>query len=188
MNLASLIVASISLLAVTVIGIRSVRTGERSASASEQSARASESSSQSSERAADATERATAASVRAALASEDTAAIASQDAKIRRTESLLEVVLEMRELFNYQVAVQKLKATPWDEAIDSPNALARLALSRRLEGRLVLFEDIFDQNSPTWRLAVDSIYGWRGPTFEESITDIKKLLRKLAAPNIDEVS
>ena len=185
MSLASLIISSISLVVVTFIGVRSVRTGERSAEASERSAAASESSSRSVERAADATEVATSASLRSALASEATSALASQDARVRRTEFLLELVLEMRELFNYQVAPLEVKATSWDEAIDSPNALARLALARRLEWRLVLFENIFDQNSATWRLAVDSIYGWRSPIFDESIADIKGLLRGIVTPLSD---
>jgi hypothetical protein len=177
MNLASLIVSSLSLVVVTLIGVRSVKTGERSALASEKSAAASESASNSASRAADATQIATDATLRSALASETSAALANQDARIRRLESVLEVVLEMRELFNDQVLAKGESATDWGEPIHSPNALARLALSRKLEGRIVLFEKEFDQTSVVWRLSHDSLFGWRSNIFEEAIESIKEMLR-----------
>lgn len=177
MNLASLIVSCISLVVVTAIGVRSVKVGERSATASEKSAAASESASDSASRALEATQVATDATLRSALASEKTAALANQDARIRRLESVLEAVLEMRELFNDQVIARGETATGWDETTHSPNALARLAQSRTLEGRIVLFEKEFDQNSSVWRLTHDSLFGWRSNIFEDAIESVKGLLR-----------
>jgi hypothetical protein len=154
-----------------------VKVGERSAIASEKSATASESASNSASQAADATQVATQATLRSALASETTAALANRDARIRRLESVLEVVLEMRELFNDQVIARGETATDWGETVHSPNALARLALSRKLEGRIVLFEKEFVQTSSVWQLAHDSLFGWRSNIFEEAIESIKSLLR-----------
>jgi hypothetical protein len=162
---------------VTVIGIRSVKVGERSAIASEKSATASELASNSASQAAQATQIATDATLRSALASEASAASANQDARIRRLELVLDAVLEMRELFNDQVIAQGETATDWGEPAHSPKALARLALSRKLEGRVVLFEKEFDQTSSVWRLAHDSLFGWRSNIFEEAIESIKGMLR-----------
>jgi hypothetical protein len=83
----------------------------------------------------------------------------------------------MRELFNDQVIAKGESATDWGEPIHSPNALARLALSRKLEGRIVLFEKEFDQTSVVWRLSHDSLFGWRSNIFEEAIESIKEMLR-----------
>jgi hypothetical protein len=83
----------------------------------------------------------------------------------------------MRELFNEQVIARGETSTDWGETVHSPNALARLALSRKLEGRIVLFEKEFIQTSSVSQLAHDSLFGWRSNTFEEAIESIKSLLR-----------
>ena len=98
MNVSSTVLSGLSLVAVIIIGWLSIRLGERAAKVAEESTRASE-------RAAGATERSVVASERAAL-------LASQDAKIRRIEALLDVVLEMRQLGD-------VKSLPWTRWVSS---------------------------------------------------------------------
>lgn len=83
----------------------------------------------------------------------------------------------MRELFNEQVIAKGETATDWGEPIHSPNALARLALSRKLEGRIVPFESEIDQTSSVWHLAHDSLFGWRSNIFEDAIESVKSMIR-----------
>jgi hypothetical protein len=182
MSLASLIVSGLSLVTVVIIGVRSVRLGERSTRASEESTLASVNASESSERAAIASEKAAEATRRSARASEVSASVSVRDAQIRRTEALLEVVLQMRELFNSQEADNDGGNFGWSTPIHSPESLARLALTRRLEGRLVLFAKEFDMDSPIYQLT-DPLFGWRSSNFEQAILDVKSLI--VAAANME---
>jgi hypothetical protein len=174
MESVALIVSCLSLVAVVVIGWRTILVGARAAKASEDSASASERSAKASEESAAASSLAAAATERSVAASERAAALAEQDAIYRRLEALLDVVLAMRELFNEQHASQVL-GSPWVPAYNSPEALARLALMRKLEGRLVPFDERFDSNSAC-RILTTS-YLWSSTHLEQAIEALKQLLR-----------
>ena len=155
MNLASFLVSLAALLAVVVIGVRALGQGERSARSSEQSA---------------------AASVRSAVASERAARIAEGDALLRRLEGLMDVVLQMRELFNDQVSVHD---TMWVPGYGAPETLARTALMRLLEGRLVLFPERFGAQSSVAVLTTTHL--WSSTYLEGAIEEIKAALREAGA-------
>jgi hypothetical protein len=205
MNLASLILSSLSLVAVIIIiGWRSVSLGERSAKASEQSAQSSEvaaratmDSAAASERAAVATERSVVAAERAAAAtqqsvsvseraadatersvavSERMVALASLDAQYRRVEAVLDVVLEMRQVFNEQEYAHEGEVPPWVPAMHSPETLERLALGRKLEGRLVPLEEVLDARTNVRTLL--GAHFWGSGTLESAITEVKELLKR----------
>lgn len=168
------ILTGLSLAAVVVIGYVSIRLGRRSTVASERAARASEESAQASVKASDATERAVAASEKAA-------ALAARDARIRGLESLLEIVLEMRERFNdYYNATGS--TTP---DLGSPERLARIALGRKLEARLTPFEDEFPTaGSPPSAIATEKAIrtlresmNWSNTLLENVIFDIQDRIR-----------
>src|ERR1039458_6272706 len=89
------LLSGLGLVAVVVIGWLTVRLGRRSTLASERSAEATLRSVKASESAALATQRSVAVSELAAR-------LADQDARCRRLEGALDVVLAMRELFNEQ--------------------------------------------------------------------------------------
>ena len=144
--------SGLSLLAVVIVGCKTLDLGRRSTEASEKSATASV-------QAARATERSVVASERAAR-------LAEQDAEVRRIESLLDVVLEMRELFNEQIAVIQLFPRR-----GSPEALARLALCRRFEVRLVPFENKVKPDSNLYSLSIQS--SWTSDNLERAITELK---------------
>lgn len=178
MNLAALIVSSLSLIAVVIIGYSSIRLGTRSTKASEDSAKASETAAKATEQSAIASSRAAGATERSVLASERAAALAAQDARVRRIETVLDVVLAMREVFNELVALQEPGHPPPTPAPGSSEALARLALMRKLEVRLVPFGDIFDSTAPTQILT--NSYLWSTIHLEGSIDELKKLLKATA--------
>ncbi len=106
------------------------------------------------------------ATKRSVLASEKAARLAEQDAIVRRIYSVLDVVLEMQ-LFNDQVVMSELNPRS-----GSPEALARLALCRRLEVRLVPFKDKIEPGSDLYVLA--NGINWFSDTLERAITDLKR--------------
>ncbi|GEM_PF-2979422 len=161
MNLAALVISSLSFLAVIVIGLRSIRLGERSAKAAERSATASA-------KAAEATERSVKASERAA-------ALAEQDATLRRIEGVLDVVLAMREVFHEQGVAHENDFPPWVPALHSPEMLIQTALRRKLEGRLVLFEEQLDSRTAVRTLTNPNL--WSTGLLERAIDEVKALLK-----------
>lgn len=176
-----MILSSLSLVVVIVVGWRSITLGARSAKASEESARASEAAAKATEKSTQASVRAAEATERSVAASERAAALAAQDARVRRIESVLDTVLEMRELFNEQQAVHKNDGTPWTPGWGSPEALARLALCRRLEGRLVLFAD--ELGARTSVRTLTTIENWGSGDLEMAITEVQELL-KATVPSV----
>ena len=178
MNLAALIVSSLSLIAVIIIGYRSIRLGERSTKASEDSAKASETAAKATEESSIASSRAAEATERSVVASERAAALAAQDAQIRRIEAVLDVVLNMRQIFNEQQAQQQPGHPPPTPGMHEPEALARLALMRRLEARIVPFGERFNSMTPTHLLTTS--YLWSTIHLEGSIDELKKFLKETA--------
>lgn len=154
-----------SLVAVVIIGWRSIVLGGRAARSAEQSARSSESAGAATERSAAATERA--------------AVLAASDARYRRAEALLDVVLEMRDLFNRQNAIHGSVGSGWNLTNGSPEQLARLALMRSLEGRFVPFETELDSTSNTRILSTTSL--WMSGQLEGAIEEIKAILRSFVS-------
>ena len=146
------ILSGLSLIAVVIIGWKTLEYGHRSTEASEKSA--------------DASVQAAQATERSVVASERAARLAEQDAELRRIESLLDVVLEMRALFNEQSAVTLLLPRQ-----GSPEALARLALYRRFEVRLVPFEVKVKPDSNL--LLLKSQANWSSGILEGAITELK---------------
>lgn len=175
------LLAGLSLVAVVVIGWLTLRLGrrsteasERSASAAAQAAEATEWSATASDRAAEASVQAAAATERSVAASETAARLAAQDAQVRRIEAALDVVLEMRALFNDQVKAHESEGT-WVPAYGSAEALARLALSRQLEARLVPFESEIQLGSDPSTLTTS--FNWSSTNLEATITLLKEWIR-----------
>ncbi len=83
----------------------------------------------------------------------------------------MEVVLEMRDLFNQQHASHE---SMWVPSYQSPEALQRLALMRVLETRLVLFDDRF---GPSTNVAVLlQSFNWSNHYLEGAIEEVKQEL------------
>lgn len=159
---------------------RSTGASERSAEASADAARATEVSTAATLQAAEATERSVAASELAAR-------LAAQDARVRRIEALLDVLLEMRATFNDQVIGQH-GDEPRVRGYRTPEALERLALCRKLEVRLVPFEQEF---AGTGLPTLTTTYNWMSGGLEDAISQVKDLLKQSltdqerAAPRTD---
>lgn len=181
MNLAALIVSSLSFIAVVIIGYSSIKLGERSAKASEESAKASEVAAKATEESAISSSRAAEATERSVVASERAAALAAQDARLRRIEAVLDVVLNMREVFNEQIAQQQPGHPPFTPGMHDPEALARLALMRKLEARIVPFGDRFNSATPSHLLTTS--YLWSTIHLEGSIEELKGFLKATANPS-----
>ena len=65
--------------------------------------------------------------------------------------------------------------------LHSPEALARLDLCRKLEGRLVLFETELD--STTTVRTLTTTYNWSGSHFlEQAIAEVTAVLKTAAKP------
>ncbi len=176
MNLASLIISCLSLITVVIIGWRSISLGERAARASEDSAQASQTAAKATEGSLIASRSAAAATERSVVAAERAAALAAQDARLRRLEAALEVILEMREVFNDQEMPHLHDGAPWTPARYSPEELQRFACSRQLEGRLVPFEDIFDARTSARTLTTTT--NWSNGLLENAIAELKDAMRK----------
>ena len=178
MNLASLVISSLSLIAVIIIGWRSIRLGQRAAKAAEVSAKASEAAAKATKESALASERAAEATERSVRASERAAALADQDARCRRIEGVLDVILSMREVFNEQVVTHEKDFPPWTPGLHSQEMLIRTALRRKLEGRLVLFEEQLDSRTATRTLTTPNL--WSSGLLETAIDEVKALLKAAA--------
>lgn len=169
------LLSGLGLVAVVIIGWLTVRLGRRSTVASERSAEATLRSVKASKSAAIATQRSIAVSELAAR-------LADQDARCRRLEGALDVVLAMRELFNEQNEQNETLGTGepsyWAVDMRSVEGLKRLALRRKLEGRVVTFEDDLDQNSCTRTLATTTAAMWSSSNFEGAITELRRLLKE----------
>ncbi len=128
-----------------------------------------------SERSAEASVQAAQATEHSVAASEAAARLAAQDARIRRIEAALDVVLEMRALFNDQVKAHEAEG-PWGPAHGSTEALARLALSRRLKARLVPFEEDIQLGSDPYTLT--TTFNWSSTKLESTITLLKVWIKE----------
>jgi hypothetical protein len=169
-TLAALVLSGLSLLAVLLIGWRTVKSGEQSALASVEAAEASK-------RAAEATEASVASSLRAAeatertvAATERTAALVASSTRERRLGGVIDNLVRIRTLFNDQAAhLQDVGAV---EA-GSREALARLSLCRELEGRLAPLGREFGPASHV-RALVANI--WDSATLEAAIQEAVKAI------------
>ena len=168
-----------SLVAVVIIGWRTLRLGERSTAAAERSADAANRSAVASERAAGATLTAAAKTERSVAASQRAARLGAQDARVRHIEAALDVALEIRPVFSDQVAAHARGGAPWVPGYHSFEALMRLALARRLEARLMATGDSLKPGSPSFSM-ITSTYNWSSGTLEGVINHLSKMLAAAA--------
>jgi len=78
----------------------------------------------------------------------------------------------MREIFTEQVLSH---SDEWTPAFHSPESIARVDLSRRLEVRLVPFTDEFGQDSYAHKLSTAGTT-WGSGELEQAINELKGLL------------
>ncbi|KJF18057.1 hypothetical protein [Acidithrix ferrooxidans] len=97
----------------------------------------------------------------------------------RLLQALLDVTLEMRQLFNDQQFSHTDDVSPWVPAlsIHSTENLARLVLCRQLEGRLVPFED--ELAIGTFARTLATTQDWSSTYLEGAIEEVKALLRSV---------
>jgi hypothetical protein len=157
---ASTIISIVSLLVVAILGLWNIYLGKRTTKAAEESARATKES-------VKATELAT--------------ALAQQDARLRRVEGILDVLLEIRDTWNKQHADHR-NEPGWVPALDSPEQLARLDLCRKLDGRLLFFGDEIDSNTAVRTLARDRIWT-SNVQIDQAIDDMTKFLKTASTPS-----
>lgn len=157
------------------LGRRSTEASERSAAAAIRSAQATERSVASSEQAAEASRQAAQATERSVAASEAAARLAALDARLRRVEAALDVVVDMRALFNDQMKAHEAEQ-PWVPAYGSSEALDRLSLCRRLEVRLVPLEEEIEQGSDPYVLT--NTFNWSNENLESTINLLKDFIRR----------
>lgn len=184
MTLASLVLSGLSFVAVVLIGARSIKLNERSTRAAEssiaESARATEATKQAAvaaEQSSISSERAANATTKSAQTIERMAAMVRADVVLRRIEAVMDTLIEMRELFNIQKALWSSNAAEV-ETMTSPSVLARLALQRRLEIRLVAIKDVFDNTTNTATLATTST--WDSERLEGAIEEAKQAAAEVA--------
>ena len=151
----SIALSGVSLLVVAGLGWWNIRLGKRTTKASEDSAQATE---------------------RAVKASERAATLAEQVAKLRRVAGVMDVVLEMREIFNEQIVANSQE--PWVPAYSSLETVARTALMRKLEGRLVFFEHELDSTTSVRTLT--TTYNWSTTILDQAVTEVTDLLKATA--------
>lgn len=176
MALASLILSTLSLIAVVIIGVRSIRLGERSTQAAEHSVAEAARSTEATARAAAAaeqslmtSERVADATLKSTQAAERMAAMVKDDIVLRRIEAVLDTLVEMKDLFHRQYAET---GPEFAETMQSPTVLARAALQRKLEVRLVAVAELFDATTTTATLATTSTWdAWR---LESAIKEAKE--------------
>jgi hypothetical protein len=162
----STIISLVSLLVVAVLGLWNIYLGKRTTKASEDSAKATE---------------------RAVKASERGVALAEQDAKCRRLAGVLEVVMEMRELYNEQLIANAYipggfsYLTGWQPATGSPEMVDRTALYSKLMGRLVLVEKELGPNSKVQALTSTGCL-WTTGQLDGAVDDVTAVLRTAAMP------
>lgn len=175
MTLAALVLSGLSLIAVLLIGWRTVRSGEQSAQASVDAANASK-------RAADATEASVAASLRAAettertvAATESTASLVASSTRERRLGGVIDNLARIRALFNEQN--DRFREVPsWIPGDGSAEALARLSLCRELDGRLAPFGNEFGDGSPVRAVVTQT---WETGTLEAAIQEAVKAIKSV---------
>jgi hypothetical protein len=167
-TLAALVLSGLSLLAVLLIGWRTVQSGEQSARASVDAAEASR-------RAAEATEASVAASLRAAeatertvAATETTAALEASSTRERRLGGVIENLVRIRTLFNEQADAHFHERATWAPAPGSKEALTRLSLSREPEGRLAPLAQEFGPGSHVRALVAQT---WDTATLEAALQE-----------------
>jgi hypothetical protein len=167
-TLAALVISGLSLLAVLLIGWRTVKSGEQSTRASVDAAEASK-------RAAEATEASVAASLRAAeatertvAASERTAALVASSTRERRLGGVIENLVRIRAVFNEQAATHFDEVPSWTPGAGSREALARMSLSRELEGRLAPLAKEFGPGSNLRAIAEGT---WDRATLEAALEE-----------------
>jgi hypothetical protein len=153
----SLGVSVVSLAVVIVIGRKTIRVGQDSVKVGQDSVEIAKRSVQVSESAREAAETASRRDV--------------ADSKMRRLEAMLDVILDMRQVFN---AWNRISGDR-EPAYNSPDAHGRLALCRTLEGRLVPLEDDFDEQTMTRYLARSS-GAWTSGQLETAILEVKTRL------------
>ena len=158
-----------SLVAVIIIGWRSVRLGERAAKASEESAKGSQVAAMATQEAAAASGRAAEATERSVAASERAAGLAAQDAWVRRLEAALDVALAMREMLNAQTLNLGRGLSP-SELLD------RVAMTRKLAGRVVPFGSYISL-APVRDLVALPPQSWSTNDLEAAIQALTDVLR-----------
>lgn len=175
MTLAALVLSGLSLMAVLLIGWRTVKSGEQSAQASVDAAEASK-------RAAEATEASVAASLRAAeatertvAATETTAALVASSTRERRLGGVIDNLVRIRTLFNEQAAHFR-EVPSWTPGPGSPEALARLSLCRELEGRLAPFGDEFGSGAIARAFVAQT---WDSQTLEAAIREAVEAIKSV---------
>lgn len=181
MNFASLILSAASFIAVVIIGWRSISLGRGAADSAERSAAASESAAIATKNSAEASMQAAKATERSAVASERTASIAAQDARIRRVEAVLDTVIEMRDLFSAQYIAHEHETPPWVPAFHSREAIDRIALTRKLDARLVPFTHEFNASTKVRTLTTTD--NWGTDILETAITEVRDLLMVEVSPS-----
>jgi hypothetical protein len=167
-TLAALVISVLSLLAVLLVGWRTVKSGE-------QSARASVDAAESSKRAAEATETSVTASLRAAEATERTAALVASSTKERRLGGVIENLVRIRALFNEQTG-HLHEGASWTPETDSRAALARLSLCKELEGRIAPLAGEFGPESSVRALVVNA---WDRTTLESALQEAVKAIESV---------
>lgn len=181
MNWVSDLLSGLSLAAVVVIGVYSIRLGRRSTTASERSARASEGAAKATLRSLTASEEAAKATLQSVSASEEAARLAAQDALVRRLEAALETVIKMRHVFNVQnESPQRRDPVPAYRGETPAEHLERLALSRELEARMVTVAIRFGQDTHLSKLAQSQ--DWTSNDLEPAITKLKDWIKEAALP------
>ncbi|MHB1711219.1 MAG: hypothetical protein ACYCV7_07430 [Acidimicrobiales bacterium] len=169
-NLAALLLSALSLIVVSLVGWHSWHLGREMVKLTRESADATRRSAEASQSAAEATERSVSATEEAATASMRAAKLVEDDARRRRIEAALDVVVEMRALFNEQIEV----------GAPDLGLLARLAMSRRLEARMAALER-YDELAKTRSLVIEARV-WSNTLIEQAITELTCLLRSPAPP------
>jgi hypothetical protein len=168
--------SGLSLVAVVVFGTITVRFNKRATAATEGSLLVTQKVGEAQERTTEATEKVALATEQSVAASELAARLAAQDARVRRAEALLDVLLQMRELFNEQMATHE---SGWMPEHSSPEALAQLALRRKLEARLVPFDAESARLKETNSFALSGNI-WTNSILETAIEEAKAVLRQSA--------
>lgn len=161
---ASLGVSAASLVAVVLIGWRTIVVTHRAAQATEASLAVSE-------RAAAATERSTEASQQAVQAATYANALMRHDARVRRIEAVLDVLVEMRRVWNedhfrWQGKVNLRSGTEENRR--------RINLCVQLEARLSLLDP---SELPKAR-GIGREVNWESGTLEDAIDEAHELLKQ----------
>jgi hypothetical protein len=99
---------------------------------------------------------------------------AAEQVRIRRVQSLLTLVLEMRDLFNEQAVSHEADQTAWAVPLHSPEALARLSLGRKLEAQLASFGSHFHPATAIHRLTTS--YLWSSQCLDEAVRELTEEL------------